>query len=326
MLTINKGEDIRRVLSRVRSTRDLRAEILALAYALRGNGKHARLELRDSRIGATAIDKEWAQSLGVLSPEIAARMQLALIANPDEDSATKSGFEISDHFVPVDRPNYRFEVLRWLITASAHQGTQSVKSLEKLTHASRTPIETALNALEEARLVTKAGRGRYSVRPEDISQDVLARLQALPQTIRFRFGLGSTPKAPGQLLPQVNRLTHVGRSKPWLHDVYLSGVAGAFAAHDRMDLMGVPRVDLVMHVWSQKQAVDTTFMRDLDDGLEPDRSPLGHAPVVVTLVHSEHVTEGKSHANVASPGDIFLSMIDLGLKGPAMEYIKGLKA
>lgn len=325
MPTINKGEDIKRVLSKLQSTRDLRAEILALAYAISANGKRACLELRDSRIGAAAIDKEWAQSLGVLSPEIAARMYLAQIPKTDEGSATKSGFEISDDFVPIDRPNYRFEVLRWLITAAALQGAQSVKSLEKLTHASRTPIEAALNALEEARLVTKVGRGQYSVRPEDITQDVLAKLQAFPQTIRFRYGLGSVPKPPGHLLPQVNRLTRASRSKSWLHDIYLSGVAGAYAVDHRMDLMGIPRIDLVMPVRSQTQAVDTAFMRDLDDGLEPDRSLFGHAPVVVTLVHSQHVTEGESNGRLASPGDIFLSMIDLGLKGPAMEYIKGYK-
>jgi hypothetical protein len=323
MLKFNRDDAIKHVLNKVQSARDLRAEILAMAFALTDNAKQACLELHDPRIGKAAIDKEWTQALGVLAPEIAGRMHLEHFAKTDRDSVTPSRFEISDHFVPIERPNYRFEVLRWLITASVHQDVQSVKSLGRLMHISRTPIEAALNALEEARLVSRVGRGQYSVRPEDISKDVLAKLQAFPQMIRFRFGLGSTPKSPGQLFSQVNRLTLTSRSDSWLHDVYLSGVAGAYAAHHHMDLMGVPRVDLVMHVASRKQAIDTTFMRDLDDGLEPDRSPLGHAPVVLTLVHSGQVTEGVSEARVASPGDIFLSMIDLGLKGPAMEYIKG---
>jgi hypothetical protein len=253
-------------------------------------------------------------------------MHLLPVESHGETSSPMSKYDVPENLVPIERRNYRFEVLRWLITAAAHQGTQSVKSLEQLTHVSRTPIAAALNALEEARLISRVGRGRYSVRPEDISQDALARLQALPQTVRFRFGLGSTPKSPGRLLPQVNRLMHASRGAVWSKDIYLSGVAGAYASQHRMDLMGIPRVDLAVHVGSQKTAFSTTFMREVDDGLEADRSPLGHAPVVVTLVHSEHVTEETSASKLASPGDIFLSMLDLGLKGPAMEYIKGYRA
>ena len=321
VIRIHKGDQISSLLSKLQSTRDLRAEILALAHALSGNGKRARLEVRDPRIGVVAIDQEWQQSLGVLSPDIAQRMSLKHLPRTADDSMT-SGREPETPAVSLDRPNYRFEVLRWLITAAAQQETQSVKSLEGLTGASRTPIEAALDSLVSARLVSRLGRGRYSVRPEDISIDVLAKLQALPQTVRFRYGLGAIPKPPGSLLSRVDHLLHLGRPGPWSEDVYLSGVAGAYAGRHDMDLMGVPRVDLVMHVRS-KEGFATSLMRDLDDGLEPDRSPLDPAPVVITLVHGARITESASPARVASPGDIFLSMIDLGLKGPAMEYIKG---
>lgn len=321
--TSKNVRNINKIVSGLRSSRDLRAEILSLAHALHTHAGTGRLELRAPRISETAIKKEWAQSLSVLMPAVAARMRLEYIPDSRRDSLAPARYQ-SDELVPIQRPNYRFEVLRWLITAAADQAGQSVKSLETLTSVSRTPIEAALNALETARLIGRTKRGQYIVRPEDISQDVLAKVQALPQTIRFRYGLGSSPRPPGQLVPKLIRLMDATRPKSWLSDACLSGVAGAYATQ-RIDLLGVPRVDIVVRVRRNDRVVDAAAMRDLDDGLEVDPSPLGHAPVVVTLVHSEHVTQASPVAKLASPGDIFLSMVDLGLKGPAMEYINGLK-
>jgi len=320
----NGRDRVIRVVEKPRSGRDLRSEILSLASALVGNAEIGTLRVLDPLIATVKIQGEWEQALAVLDPDIRRRM---VLDNPGRErkESSRGDYLISNLFAPIERPNYRFEVLRLLIEAAAHDKPLSMQKLVAMIGVSKTPIQSALSLLTESGLVMKMSRGNYTMQPAGISQEVLGRLQAYPQTLRFRFGRGATTRKAKDLFDRAQQLMGGGEAPYWDKDIYLSGVAAAQASGHSIDLLGLPRLDLVLHVWSAKQALNTSFMRTLDDGLELEPSPLEPASVVVTLVHGHrvHDDEASHRIRMASPGDIFLSMIDLGLKGQALEYLKG---
>ena len=68
------------------------------------------------------------------------------------------------------------------------------------------------------------------------------------------------------------------------------------------------------------------LLKQLDDGLEYEASVLASAPVVVTLVRANLMRarlDGK--ASVAPKGDVFLSLLDMGLREQALQYAKAVR-
>ena len=94
------------------------------------------------------------------------------------------------------------------------------------------------------------------------------------------------------------------------------------------DLVGVPRLDLVAHVPRGAATFDADVMRLLDDGLELEPNVLAHAPVVVTLVRTGMRFDGGGNTGqgrCAHPCDVFLSLLDMGLREQALQYAKAVR-
>src|SRR5690606_6985509 len=103
----------------------------------------------------------------------------------------------------VDRPNYRFEIIRLLLGADLEsEGPQLVQGLMGKIGASQTPIRQALSELKQAGVVHSWGRG-IEVAAEEISNELLAKIRALPQTLHFRFERGAQIRTPTALLQRV---------------------------------------------------------------------------------------------------------------------------
>jgi hypothetical protein len=320
MQNTNMAVPFEKTLSRLRNTRDLRAEVISLAAELAANNAPGHLTVEDPAISPTTVRGEWDRLLRALDPGIRVRMRL--------DIEQSSKHHQPRDLIPVDRPNYRYEVLRLLLGASlTPSGADSLKGLVDRIGASQTPIREAIFELKRAGVVHASGR-RLRVVPEEISQELLARVGALPQRLRFRFERGSRIKPPAALLDRALPLLSEAASGVGWAPIAFSGAAAAHADVPKLDLLGIPRVDLLAQVPRHAKHLDANILRQLDDGLELEPSILAPAPVVITLVRAKAEffrVAALGHARCSFPTDIFLSLLDMGLREQALQYAKNIR-
>jgi hypothetical protein len=322
-----------KTLRNLRNTRDFRAELLSIAAHLADNTETALIQVEEPAISHDTVRDEWNRLIVAIKPEIAARMQLELSPSATSGSPTKAlsrkaGGQRSE-LIPVERPNYRAEVLRLLVGASlANDGMWSVKGLIRQIGASQTPIRQALQELKRSGVLHEWDGSHVDLVPENLSAELLAKLQAMPQTLRFRFERGARIRTPAELLERALPLLGPNAKGAW-EKIALSGAPVAQSEVPALDLAGVPRVDLVAFVPRDAKAFDAHAMRKLSGGLEYEPNVLATAPVVVTLVRAD---EREIRANViegvrcAPAMDVFLALIDMNLRQQATKYAKAVRA
>lgn len=319
-----------KTLRHLRNTRELRADILDLAAKLASSDASGRMTVVDPVVSETAIREEWDRLLPAIAPALRARMTLAIEQGADDGSNPSS-------LLQLDRPNYRFEVLRLLVGASLEgdgpqpeagiaariEGTQV--GLVDALGASPTPVRSALAVLRDAGLIHSL---RWlEITPEALSMEQLSRVGALPQTLRFRFERGARIKSPAELVKRAEPLLGPNGPESW-KPFSLSGTPVAQNGAPGLNLIGTPRLDLVANIPRGDKVFDADVMRMLDDGLEPEPNMLAPAPVVVTLVRAGTRFDrdaGIGQARCTHPCDVFLSLLDMGLREQALQYAKTVK-
>ena len=309
---------IRRKLHGLASTRDLRAEMVALASELVGNKSRGVLQVREPVLDKETVWREWQRARPVLAPEIRDRLGLDL-----EPKASDARRETA---LAVSRPRYRYEVLRQLLAAYLRDEAIRIPQVVAAVGASQTPVYAAVDALSEAGIVRTQGRA-FAVAVADLSTELLARLGALPQTLRFRYERGAKMRAPAALARRAIALLRKDGPPDW-RTLALSGVPVAHADVRSIDTAGSPRVDLVWQPGRDATSFDAALMRQLDDGLEPEPNPLAAAPVVVTVARAATPLLRAATVNgarAAHPADVALALIDLGLRRQAMQYAEALR-
>jgi hypothetical protein len=251
-------------------------------------------------------------------------------ADPSSPQHKREGFwqfqqRVRDQ-VPIERPNYRFELLRLLLDAHLTRAdAPSLADLIKTIGASQTPIRNALADLKQAGLLTPWSRGLH-VNIEVLTQELLAQLRALPQVLRFRYERGTAPKSSAALLARSLDLLQSRTHNGW-HIVALSGVPVALEDGPAIDLVGTPRLDMVAHVPRGSTIFNAGWLRQLDDGLELEPSVLTPAPVAITLIraNSHFAREAPDASGTrACAVDVFFSLLDLGLRDQAMQYARAV--
>jgi hypothetical protein len=304
-------------LARVRSTRDLRAEILDLAAAAVEGNCPARLEVNSPIISAHTVRAEWKRVLPAF--DAAVRRLISLHVNEDRPTTR-------DATIALAKPNYTYELLRLLVGASLESdGPQPLAGLMEKIGASQTPLRVALMNLSVAELIPSTRR--IEVDPAQLSIETLSRIGALPQTLRFRFERGAQIKPPDTLLVRARSLLQPGSPAEW-RAFALSGAPVAQLDVPALDLIGTPRLDLVAHLDRESDSFDPDLMRWLDDGLEPESNVLAPAPVVLTVVRARQVFTrdiGSPPVRCAHPMDVLLSLLDLGLRDQAIQYAKAMR-
>ena len=306
-----------RTLRGLRNTRDLRAEILSLAAELAGVEDAAgRMIVIDPIIAGATIRKEWDNLLPAIVPDVRARMSLEF-----EESRQRH----DPYTVALGKASYRYEILRMLIEADLRNEKISVKALVEQIEASQTPVRTALDELRAAGIVQEKGAALY-LRPEDVTTELLAKAGALPQTLRFRFEQGSQIKPPAQLLPRCLPLLEKSPENSDWGRMALSGIAAARDDVPQIDLVGLPRLDLVAQLPHKEKQFQAGLLKQLDDGLEYEASVLASAPVVVTIVRANLMhARLQGNASVAPKADVYLSLLDMGLRDLALQYAKAVR-
>lgn len=320
---------IQRSLGNLRNRRDLRAEILSLAADLLVDA-HAtgQLIIEAPVVSEATIHEEWERLLPAIAPRVRSRMRLAVpsIAKSAAKAAPRAGSASPQ--VPVGRPNFRYETIRQLVAADFDDdGPVSIKTLVDAIGASQTPIRHAISDLRRAGLVHAWGRG-FTVDLDALSAESLAKVGGQPQKFAFRFERGARIKPPDALLTRALPLLGSADAEGGWWTMALSGVAAARADVPRLDLIGIPRLDLVAAVPREVGTFEVDALRRLDDGLEPEPSVLAPAVVVVTLVRARSVATrdvGREQIRYAHPADVFLSLLDTGLREQAMQYARAMR-
>lgn len=322
-----------KTLRNLRNTRDFRAELLSIAAHLAEHPETAKIRVEEPAISHATVRDEWNRLIAAIKPEISARMQLELSPSATSGAPSKALSRKAEgrrsELIPVDRPNFRAEVLRLLVGASlANDGMWSVKGLIRQIGASQTPIRQALQELKRSGVLHEWHGSHVDLVPENLSAELLAKLQAMPQTLRFRFERGARVRTPAELLERALPLLRSNAKGAWAK-IALSGAPVAQADVPALDIAGVPRVDLVAFVPRDAKAFDAHGMRKLSDGLEYEPNVLATAPVVVTLVRAD---EREIRDNVikgircAPAMDVFLALIDMNLRQQAAKYAKAVRA
>ena len=313
-------------LRNLRSTRDFRAELLSVAASMANESGDVSILVESPAISEETIRREWERFLAVVRPAISQRLELQLGGESSPSRAGRQTHAASRYgipSIPLERPNYKAEVLRVLVGASfANDGMWSVKNLIQTIGSSQTPIRQALNDLKLAGLVTDWGRGDVDLVPEDLTAQSLAKLQAAPQAMHFRFRRGAQIRSPAALLERALPLLRSDREGPWAN-MALSGVAVAQEEIPNIDLAGLPRLDLVAFVPRAATSFDAKIMRRLSDELEHEPSVLAPTPVAVTLVRADEAKprlDVIKHVRCASEVDVFLALLDLNLRQQAAQY------
>ncbi len=314
---------IERVLARLSNTRDLRAEIASLAAELAETGRSGRLVVRDPLVNEKTVSTEWQRLLHAFDGRVRERMTLVF-----EQSQPKSSF-IETEIVLLDRPNWRFEILRQLIVAAFDDlGALSAQRLCERIGASQTPIRQALADLVRSGLVLIQGRGAFYVQPKMVTPEALSKTGALPQVVHFRYQRGAVIKSAERLLQRANALMSAGEHSAW-GMLSVSGTPVAGEDFPDFDLLGIPRIDLLLHVPRAAKAFDGGLIRKLDDSLEREPAVLANSPVVMTLVRAD-VVDARSGSGAfvrrAHPADVFLSLLDIGLRGQAQDYARAMQS
>lgn len=299
--------------------------MLSLAAELATNHVVGRLIVRSPVISPQTVQDEWNRMLPAIANEVRSRMTLAIEDPVDADLQERRK---QPEAVPLARPNYRYEILRILLEADlSGEPSPSILELIQDIGASQTPIRAALEELKSSGLVRATPRGLLA-RAEDVSLESLARIRAMPQSLRFRFERGATIKAPATLVERAQTLLGESFGGAW-NTMALSGVAAAHFDAPAMDIAGIPRLDLVAIVDRKQKSFDASLLRMIDDGLEPQQNVLEPAPVVVTLVRSRlgKVRQRIPHGpRYAATSDVLLSLLDLGLREQSLQYLRAVRS
>lgn len=310
---------VRRSLQGLASTRDLRAEMLALAGELAGNESPGELRIAEPVLDEETLRREWTRLLPAFAPAV--RKRLALVV----DKSKRVGAH-RDATLVLARPNYRYEVLRQLLAAHLRGAPVRIPAVTATIGASATPVYAALDTLTAAGIVRVEGRA-YEIPVADLSTELLAKLDALPQTLRFRHVRGAPVRAPAALAQRAMALLRKDGPPEW-QAMALSGVPVAHADVRKLDVAGLPRVDLIWQPGRDAKAFDAALVRRLDEGLEPESNPLAPAPLVITIARAATPmlrVSTVNRARAAQPADVALSLIDLGLRRQAMQYAEAVR-
>ena len=318
-------------LVRSHNLRDLRGELLALAYGLALDGNPADQGLcllLDSRITSQRLDEEIRLLQAVLQPKVAGRIRIDHHAGRGK---LAGGLDLGSEFQAwlsqlveqttgrtiaagaTQHSVFAYLVLGWLRQAEP----QSTLAIQEAVGASYPTVAQVLKRLEAQGVLQRTSNRRVELRrfPWDEWGRWIVAGRELRKTVMFvdPSGRGRTPEE------MIQRLVKLGRE-----DIGVGGVLGAKHYFPKLDINGSVRLDL--SVAGHPKAVDLGFIRKLDAGLVRSGDPNQTGTVAVHFLGKRvpGFERGQDGMLWTDPLECLADLYELRLDGQAQEMLHGL--
>lgn len=318
-----------RTLRDVAAARILRSELLAMATAAARAqpGRTETLRLVSPSLSESRIEEEWRAAADVLRPKVLERLSLQVVFPDGRTRVFGAHREVRLDRAAVERDvgqggirlpqrDLAFAVEKLLVWAwLTRKGPLTRKWLERAVGCTYPTVASVVKRLGSAlrrhpdrRIeLTHVPRGEW-VRLLGIASEARCTL---------RFADVSDQRSDATRL--LRRLTQTAPAS-----VAVGGVAGARHYHPRLDLVGLPRVDLSVH--APGRLADIAFIHRLDPALTKVTDPAAPAVVVLHFVRHQEALFAPSPSGLplADPLECFFDLHEAGLQAQASELLEAL--
>ena len=313
----------------VDSLRTLRTSLVLVAYPLGENPACVGyLVLVDSSISPERLAEEWRRVASILREDVLARLSICLPSGggftgiPREpDAATQrmlAGVVAGEHHQPGNvRTDFSFVLQKLLLLQWLTSGAPVTSDwLARTAGCSYPSVARLLASL--GGLVERGSDRRVRLRwfPKEGFARMLAVADRARSTVRFADASGQ-PRPVEAHLRRLEKLAPPGLA--------LGGVLGARHYDPALDLAGVPRLDLSMHV--PGKPLNLEFMERLDPGLRRVDDPLAPANVVVHAVRQADAqfTPRTGGLAWADPVECLFDLHEARLEAQAAQFLENLQ-
>ena len=324
------GDSIFEVLTEPRDLRRLRASLMDVARVTAGRPERRGILVLDGpQISEPRLTDEWAGARAVIRPEVFRRLALVVHREGEPPQADESLTpDERDHIAAIvehergqtvrkmgGRSEAFFDILRPLLIGWIRRsGPLTSKELSEQTGFSYPTLSNALRELEPY-LVRHSDR-RVELRA--FPKDAWFRLVAQAEIVRFTQAYADPsmrPRSPEVLL---QRLRELKRS-----DIAVGGVLGARHYLPGLDLVGTPRLDLVVPAMRPDGSHD--FLRKLDPALKPAKRGEPARVFVHTLCRPvTFFQRGDDGIVWADEVECLLDLHEARLESQALEFLERL--
>lgn len=324
------GHSVFEVLADLRDIRHFRSTLMGLAKILLVDSRfRGILVLKEPQISEDRLHEEWRGIEPLFRPEILDRITLVIRREGTPDGVIGTLTDIEKNsiepvcegarqraFRPMRRPSEAFfDILRVLLVHWFRKsGPLTSKELAEETGFTYPTIANALERLEPRLIRHSDRRVELSAFPKE------AWFQLVAQADKARASQGfvdpsGRPRPPEALL---DRLRDLGRN-----DIAVSGVFGARHYLPGLDLVGTPRLDLVVH--ARRMVGPPTFLRRLDPALKPAGRGEPCKVVVHTLFRPEPLfSQPENGIHWADEVECLLDLHEMRLESQALEFVERL--
>jgi len=324
------GDSIFEVLLEPRDLRRLRASLLDIARFSAGQpGRRGILVLADPHISEPRLSDEWAGARAVIRHEVFKRLAMVVYheGKPPQMNGSLTPEE-RDHITAVvehershavrrigGRSEAFFDILRPLLVAwFRRSGPLATKKLSEQSGFSYPTISNALRELDPYLVRHSDRRVELRAFPKDAWFRLVAQVENVRSTTAFADP-SMRPRSPEILL---QRLEELNRS-----DIAVGGVLGARHYLPALDLVGTPRLDLVVH--NPRPEGSHEFLRKLDPALKPAQ----RGEPARVFVHSlcrpvSFFQQGDDGMIWADEVECLLDLHEARLESQALEFLERL--
>ncbi len=324
------GHSVFEVLTDPRDLRRFRSEVIELGKIMTVDSRfHGVLIIDEPQIGDDRLREELHGIETLFRPEIMDRITFVirrvdapdLVLGPLSDVERNCIEPVSDRarqraLRPIRRPSEAFfDILRvLLVNWFRKSGPLTSKEIAEQTGFTYPTIANALERLESRLIRHSDRRVELSAFPKE------AWFQLVAQADKARASQGfvdpsGRPRPPEVLL---DRLRDLGRD-----DIAVSGVVGARHYLPGLDLVGTPRLDLVVH--ARRFGGPLTFLRRLDPALKPAGRGEPWQVVVHTLFRPDpFFSQPENGIRWGDEVECLLDLHEMRLESQALEFVERL--
>jgi hypothetical protein len=319
------------VKSRLRSVSALRDGVMRLAvYLARHPDARGFMMLHEPAISDERLQNEWAGIESALSPGVVERLILVKHTGrtyegwprrpqPDLVAHLRKAFDAKPAAGEVlPRADCRSLVLIVLLEnllSRSSPGALTVKSICEAAGCSYPSVAATLDELEPVLRRTPDRSVELRRFPTDEWRALVLASRKLRSSRYFRDASGQ-PRPPAALIERLGKMQ--------LDHVAVGGVPAATAWFQDLDIVGNPRLDLLVHAPGKR--ADLAFIHQLDPALQEsdDLSTPANLALHFTRSKQDHFAEWTMGLKKAGRVDCLLDLHDLGFGQQAEEWLHAM--